>query len=109
MTAAHGIPDRTQGQITDVLALFPTVEKVLLFGSRAKGTHKRGSDIDLALIGDSLDRETMGRIDSALDDLPTPYTFSLVILDQRLDKELAAHIRRVGIALFERHAAAAAR
>ena len=32
----------------------PEIERVVLFGSRAKGTAKRGSDVDLALWGKSL-------------------------------------------------------
>jgi predicted nucleotidyltransferase len=74
----------------------------VLFGSRAKGTHKRGSDIDLALAGTHLDWQTLGRIRSALDDLPVPYRFSLVILSRKLDREVAAHITRVGVMVYER-------
>ena len=102
MISAHGLPEHTIAQITRVLTRFPDVERAVLFGSRAKGTHQRGSDIDLALAGDHLDWRTLGRISSALDDLPTPYRFSLVILGKRLDSDVAAHIRRVGVVLFER-------
>ncbi|MGC1481045.1 MAG: nucleotidyltransferase domain-containing protein [Chthoniobacterales bacterium] len=104
MSVDHGIPTGTLQQITDVLAQFPEVDQAILFGSRAKGTHRRVSDIDLALVGHALDRQTIGRIDAAFDDLPTPYGFSLVIIDERLAADVAAHIRRVGIPLFRRHA-----
>jgi len=109
MTAKHGLTDKTLAQITGVLAGFSGVETAILFGSRAKGTHKPGSDIDLALTGDQLDWRTIGRIDSMLDDLPLPYCFSLIIFSDRTDPDVAAHIRRVGIPLFEKHAAAAER
>jgi uncharacterized protein len=104
MTAQHGLTDKTLTQITGVLACFSDVEKAVLFGSRAKGTHKPGSDIDLALVGDKLDWRTIGRIETALDDLPLPHRFSLVIFNDRTDPEVAEHIRRVGIPLFERSA-----
>jgi uncharacterized protein len=107
MKSGHGIPARTTAQIAGVLAQFPGVEQAILFGSRAKGTQRRGSDIDLALVGPGLDWQTIGRIDTALDDLPTPYSFSLVIFDERLDESVAAHIRRVGIPLFKKDAAVA--
>lgn len=107
MTAKHGLTDKTITRIGSVLARFSNVEKAILFGSRAKGTHKSGSDIDLALVGEKLDWRTIGRIDSALDDLPLPYCFSLIIFSERTDPEVAAHIRRVGIPLFERNAIAA--
>jgi predicted nucleotidyltransferase len=109
VTANHGLSDKTLAQIRGVLADFPQVEKALLFGSRAKGTHKRGSDIDLALVGCNLDWETVGRISSALDDLPSPYRLSLIMFNERTDSEVAAHIRRVSICLFEKEAVALAR
>lgn len=101
MSASHGIPALTLEQIATALARFPNVEQAILFGSRAKGTHRRGSDIDLALVGTGLDWRTIGKIDTALDDLPTPYGFSLVVFDERLDPDVTAHIRRVGIPIFE--------
>ena len=102
MISGHGLSQQTVAQITRVLTEFPDVERAVLFGSRAKGTHKRGSDIDLALAGTHLDWQTLGRIRSALDDLPVPYRFSLVILGSKLDPEVAAHISRVGVLLYER-------
>lgn len=102
MISTHGLSEQTIAQITGVLTGFPDVERAVLFGSRAKGTHKRGSDIDLALAGNNLDWQTLGRISSALYDLPTQYRFSLVVLGEKLDRDVAAHIGRVGIPLFER-------
>ena len=46
----------------------------------------------------------LGKIDDALDDLLLPYTFSLVILGEKLDCELAGHIKRVGYPIYERAA-----
>ena len=105
MNGNHGLTEKTVAQIVGVLADFPEVEKALLFGSRAKGTYRRGSDIDLALIGGDLNSETAGRIDSALDDLPLPHRFSLIVFGKTTDPEVVAHIQRVGIPLFEREAA----
>ena len=102
MTSKHGLTDKTVAQITGVLARFPAVERAVLFGSRAKAVHKPGSDIDLALVGDTLDWRVLGRIDDALDDLLLPYRFSLVIFGKNLDPEVAAHIHRVGVPFFER-------
>jgi predicted nucleotidyltransferase len=102
MIAEHGLSPHTIAQITRVLTEFPDVERAVLFGSRAKGTHQRGSDIDLALAGIHLGWQTLGRIRSALDDLPVPYRFSLVILGTKLDREVAAHIDRVGVLLYQR-------
>lgn len=105
MTPRHGLSQKTIDGITGVLARFPAVDEALLFGSRAKGTHKTGSDIDLALVGSNLNWRMVGKIYNALDDLLQPYRFSLIIYDKYTDPEVAAHIRRVGIPLFKREPA----
>ena len=107
MNAKHGLADKTVAQITGVLARFPEVQKAVLFGSRAKGTHTRGSDIDLALLGKNVDWQTIGQINNALDDLPIPYQFSLIAFSKRTDPDVAVHIHRVGIPFYEREMALA--
>jgi len=103
--ASHGLSAATLEKVRAVLERFPEVERAVLFGSRAKGSHKPGSDIDLALQGTALDWRIVGRIYEALDDLLLPYSFSLIIHDQATDPEVAAHIARVGIPIFERQLA----
>ena len=48
----HGLPSQTVEKIHTVFSRFPAIEKAVLYGSRAKGTHKTGSDIDLTLYGE---------------------------------------------------------
>ncbi len=100
MTTKHGLSEKTVAQIVAVLARFPEVEKAVLFGSRAKGNHRNGSDIDLALMGSKLGWRTLGQIDDVLDDLLLPYGFSLIELGESTDPEVAEHIRRVGICIY---------
>jgi predicted nucleotidyltransferase len=102
MNSKHGLTDKAVTQIGGVLGRLPAVERAVLFGSRAKSVHKPGSDIDLALVGDTLDWRTLGRIDDALDDLLLPYHFSLVIYGKKTDPEIAAHVERVGVPFYER-------
>lgn len=108
MKPIHGLSEETMAQIVEVLARFPQVETAELFGSRAKGTHKAGSDIDLALTGSELDWRMVGRISTAFDDSKLPYHFSLVVLNARTDPDVAAHIKRVGVPIYQ-HAAVATR
>jgi len=105
---AHGLSQQTVERIQDVLEHFPEVRRAVLFGSRAKGTAKQGSDIDLALYGEGLDWQMLGRIDDALDDLLLPYTFSLLHHDGSTDSEVAEHIARVGVPFYRRKGAKAA-
>jgi predicted nucleotidyltransferase len=102
MNRRHGLSAKTVAQITGVLASFPEVERAVLFGSRAKGTQKPGSDIDLALVGEALGWRTIGNLYDALDDLLLPYRFSLILFDSTTDPDVTAHIARVGVVLFQR-------
>ena len=106
MNRRHGLPETTVAEIAGVLVRFPRVEQVILFGSRAKGTHKPGLDIDLALVGEALDWRTVGQIEDALDDLLLPYQLSLIVFEGRTDPEIAAHIQRVGLSFGKRDTAA---
>lgn len=98
----HGLPSETVAAIRGVLATFPEVEKALLYGSRAKGTFKPGSDIDLTLVGVALDRGLLAKIDWALDDLLLPYKIDLSLFSQLYHPALLDHIRRVGQPLYAR-------
>ena len=108
MKPKHGLSDRTVSQIAGVLERFPVVERAILFGSRAKGVQRRGSDIDLALEGIGLTWRVLAKIETELDDLLLPYKFSLIIYDEKTDSAVAAHIQRVGCTFYEREPVSAA-
>ena len=81
---------------------YPAVEQVILYGSRAKGTYKRGSDIDLCLIGEELTMPILLKIDNALDDLLLPYKIDLSIHAHIDNDDLLSHIERIGTILYRR-------
>jgi uncharacterized protein len=95
-----GLTDETVAHIQDVLRRFPEVQQAILYGSRAKGNYKEGSDIDLALLGDTLTLSLLSAIDDALDDLLLPYTFDLSIFSNIDNPGLKEHIHRVGIVFY---------
>ena len=78
------------------------MDKVILFGSRAKGTNSPGSDIDLAITGSSLNLDDLLQIHLELDALSLPYKFDVVIYDRIREKALKDHIDRRGIVLYDR-------
>ena len=98
----HGLSATTVEKIQGVLSRHPEVQRAVLYGSRAKGNFKPGSDIDLTLMGGGLDGRIRGRIDEELDDLMLPYEFDLSLLDDIAHPELLDHIRRMGVVLYER-------
>src|SRR3989304_7185294 len=94
----YGLPQSTVQKIGAVLRRYPQVEKAILYGSRAKGNYKNGSDIDLTLRGGAdLTLKVLYRISDDLDDLLLPYTIDLSILSQIGDPDVVEHIQRVGV------------
>ncbi|MBN4067435.1 nucleotidyltransferase domain-containing protein [Simkania negevensis] len=91
-----GLTDENIKKIREVFAHYPQLKEVILYGSRAKGTFKHGSDIDLTLKGTSLDLALLSRISDELDLLLLPYTFDLSIFKQISNQNLLDHIARVG-------------
>lgn len=104
-----GLTESTIEKISGVLAQYPQIEKAILYGSRAKGNYKHGSDIDLTLVGDSnLTMPVLYRIMDELDDLLLPYTIDLSIFASINDANVRARIERVGAVFYERRLVVAA-
>lgn len=104
-----GLTDPAIEKISSVLTQYPQIEKVILYGSRAKGNYKHGSDIDLTLLGDSnLTLPVLYRVMDELDDLLLPYTIDLSIFANINDANARAHIERVGVMFYERRLVVAA-
>jgi predicted nucleotidyltransferase len=99
----YGLEEKTIEQIQTVFSNHQNVEKVVLYGSRAKGSYKTGSDIDLTLYGKKLTLKTLHNVENDLDDLLLPYKVDLSIFDQISNPELIEHILRVGIVLYDKN------
>jgi predicted nucleotidyltransferase len=97
-----GIPLKQLKQIVEALEQFESIKKAVIFGSRAKGNQKNGSDIDIAVIAEELDFRKICQIGSRLDDLDLPYKVDIVDYNGISNKDLKEHIDRVGISLFTR-------
>jgi predicted nucleotidyltransferase len=102
MSANHGLTNETVAQIHEVLAHHPEVEKVVLYGSRAKGNFKPGSDVDLTVSGTGVTSKILSQIQDELEDGLLPYTFDISILAQITQADLLDHIRRVGVVFYEK-------
>lgn len=78
------------------------VETVVLFGSRAKGNYRPGSDIDLAVKGRNYTYHDNLSLSAKLDDLNLPYKIDLINYDTIKDKDVIEHIERVGVVFYRR-------
>ncbi len=99
----YGLKDSDVDRIKVVFTHFAEVEKAILYGSRAKGNFRPASDIDLTLVGESLNLSVLNRIEAQLDDLLLPYTFDISILAQISNTDLQEHIQRVGLEFYKRN------
>ena len=97
-----GLNETAIKNIQDIISLFPEVEEAILYGSRAKGNFKPGSDIDLTFTGDHVDLSVINKISLMLDELYLPYTFDLSAFNQIDNTSLADHINRVGVSFFKK-------
>jgi len=89
--------------ITTELAKFPSITLAVIFGSRAKGTYRTGSDIDLALFGNGITYEQVLEISSYLnEETLMPYFFDVVDATHLTHEGLKAHIERVGKIIYVR-------
>ncbi len=91
--------------IESIIKLFETnskVDEVILFGSRAKGNFKPGSDIDLAVKGRNISFKDITRLGVKLDQLNLPYKIDLLNYSTVADKDMVEHIDRAGTLFYER-------
>ena len=100
-TPGDGLQAEQREAIRHVLRNFPQVTAARLYGSRAMGRYRSGSDIDLTLMGD-IDLKTLNRISLALDDLMLPYEIDLSVWSQIDNPKLRDHIERVGTMFYSR-------
>ncbi len=89
-------------KIYGVFQNFGQIDSCLLYGSRAMGTYKDGSDIDLTLKGESLDLHILKRVSNALDNLLLPYHFDLSIYAKLQNQDIIDHINRVGVPFYQK-------
>lgn len=103
----YGLNDQTIARLIAVFSACPEIDRVILYGSRAKGNYRPGSDIDLTIVGDAVTPSKCLQIANELDDLLLPYKIDLSLMRQIEDREVIEHINRVGKNFFERNASPA--
>jgi len=97
-----GLTDETITKINTVFVKYSEIEEVVLYGSRAKGNYREGSDIDLTLKGDLVNYRTLLNVLQDVDDLNTPYLFDISVYHQLSSESLIEHINRIGIIFYKK-------
>lgn len=91
-----GLSDTVIEELHEVFRRHPEVEKILIFGSRAKGNYRSGSDIDLAVVGKGLDYRKLLTLQCEIDELELLYNIDLLDYHKKEGTPIGDHINRVG-------------
>jgi predicted nucleotidyltransferase len=98
----YGLTTKQIDQIQAVFKKHSIIDKVVLYGSRAKGNYRDGSDIDLTLFGHAINISTLHALENELDDLLLPYSIDLSVFDKIENEDLIQHIDRIGVVFYEK-------
>lgn len=101
MNNQFGITEMSYELLLDALSVFPEIEKATIFGSRAKGNFKQGSDIDIAIFGEKCTAVVAMNLSSKLNEQsPIPYKVDVVNYSSIDEPDLKDHIDRVGLSFY---------
>lgn len=105
MNMPYGLLERDLEHILAAVKSLPEISQLVLFGSRAKGNFKTGSDVDLAIKGAEVNYDTALKLAEILnEEKPLPYFFDVVHYEGVTEPRLIEHIDRVGVVLYSKDA-----
>lgn len=97
-----GLSESEIKALQNVLASFPEVEEAVIYGSRARGSYRISSDIDLTLKGTDLTYLQLALIDAKIDDLLMPYFVDISLYRMLKDNDLLGSINREGKTFYRK-------
>lgn len=97
-----GLKSEDLDLIISILKEEVDISEVIVYGSRAKGNYKNGSDIDITLKGENLNSKKLFYLEDKLDDLLLPYKFDISIYKNIDNKDLIDHIDRIGVSIYQK-------
>ncbi|MBK1702545.1 nucleotidyltransferase domain-containing protein [Thiococcus pfennigii] len=95
-----GLSRRIREDLSGVFAGYPEIERVLIFGSRADGTFKDESDIDLAIVAPTMSSQRFSQLWGAIDALSILFKIDLLHWDRLTDEPLKVKILTRGHRFF---------
>jgi len=102
----YGLTEKDFDTIIAAITSVSEIKKVILFGSRAKGNYRPGSDVDLAIEADGDSHRVAIHLAAKLnEESPLPYMFDVIDADGITEQPLIEHIRRVGEPIYQKKVA----
>ena len=95
-----GLPESAVAKLRAIFSDYPEIDRVVLYGSRALGSCRTGSDIDLTIEANNMGLSELLTIENRIDDLLLPWKVDLSLLHKIDNPELVAHIDRVGVIFY---------
>lgn len=98
----YGLKESTINSINNILSQYDEIDEVILYGSRAKGNYRPGSDIDLTIKGEHIKSDQLFKMMNQFDDLLLPYEIDISLFRQLNNDALIDHINRVGLVFYKK-------
>lgn len=98
----YGLTELQLQQLCELFGHYPQLERVVLYGSRAKGNFRTGSDVDITLLGQELTKTDLNNLENEIDDLLLPYFFDISLFHKLSNHDLIEHIERMGKVIYEK-------
>ena len=96
-----GLLDRDLKYIIKALEQHDEIEKAVIFGSRAMGNYKKGSDVDIAIVGENINSRIIYKLEDRLNKVyPLPYFFDIIQYNKLTNENLIKHIDNEGKILY---------
>lgn len=97
-----GLSVRDITTLHTLLRKYESISRVHIFGSRALGTFKKGSDIDLAIMNEGVPERDLTQLMSDFSESSLPYRVDLIDFTKLNHKEFTEHIDRVGVLFYKK-------
>lgn len=97
----YGIKEEYWSRLESVFRNHKSIEKVILYGSRAKGTNRMYSDVDIVLVSEKINNREYSNIIQEIDDLLLPFIFDISVYHSIKDSNLIESINRTGVIIYE--------
>lgn len=94
------VEEKLKQQLEEIFNKYLEIDKVLLFGSRARGDNKYNSDIDLCIISESLSHLTLAKIIMDISEIDTHLSFDVLAFNELSKEELIKNILREGLVIY---------
>ncbi|MDR2707020.1 MAG: nucleotidyltransferase domain-containing protein [Planctomycetaceae bacterium] len=97
-----GLTEKYRTEIRSIFASCSKIDRVLLFGSRAKGNFRRDSDVDFALEGDDLVGSDLASLNGKFEESNVPFDIDIVIRANITNQNLENQIAQYGIEFYRK-------